>query len=562
MNLGPDAADGTVVTDTLPAALSSPQLTACVPSGGATCPALVLPQAIVGTLSVIIPTLPLNGSVILTITGIAPDVNTSFANLARADPPLTVSDPNLGNNIGGAVITGALAAADLAIAKTDGVATVTAGGSTTYTVTVTNNGPSEVTNATVTDVAPAGLTFGAWTCAVSNPGAGGTVTTACGAASGSGNLNTTVTMKSGAVIVYTVPATVSPAATGSLANTATVTAPVGVTDPDTTNNSATDTDVVTSAPVVADLAITKTNGAASVNAGGSTVYTITVTNNGPSSVSGALLTDPVAAGLNKTAVACSATPGTCVIAPTVAQLESGSFALPTLANGATYQIVVTATVSAVTGTVANTASITPPAGASDPTPGNNSATDSDPVIAGAVLADLAITKTNGVSSLTPGGSTTYVITVTNNGPAEVTGATVTDLAPIGLAINSWTCVVSNAGSGGLVTTACGSPNGSGNINASVTLKVGGVITFTVPATVAANATGTIVNIATVNLPAGVTDPTPGNNSASDSDAVASGPPIAVAPIPTLGPFELGLLMLLLSAMAARFINPGRVSRDR
>ena len=43
-NLGPDAADGTVITDTLPAALSSPQLTACVPSGGASCPALVLPQ--------------------------------------------------------------------------------------------------------------------------------------------------------------------------------------------------------------------------------------------------------------------------------------------------------------------------------------------------------------------------------------------------------------------------------------------------------------------------------------------------------------------------------------
>src|SRR5256885_1962564 len=119
--------------------------------------------------------------------------------------------------------------ADLAITKTDGVASVTAGGGTTYTVTVTNNGPSDVTNATVTDTAPANVTFGAWTCSVSNPGSGGSVTTACGAASGSGNLATTATMQPGAVIIYTVPATISAGATGTIANTATVAVPAGTT---------------------------------------------------------------------------------------------------------------------------------------------------------------------------------------------------------------------------------------------------------------------------------------------------------------------------------------------
>src|SRR4029434_7081353 len=101
----------------------------------------------------------------------------------------------------------AAAAADLAITKTDGVASVTAGGGTTYTLVVTNNGPAEVSAATVVDSAPAGVTVGAWTCVVSNPGSGGSVTTACGAPSGSGNVNTTVTMKSGAIITYTIPAT-------------------------------------------------------------------------------------------------------------------------------------------------------------------------------------------------------------------------------------------------------------------------------------------------------------------------------------------------------------------
>ena len=41
--------------------------------------------------------------------------------------------------------------------------------------------------------------------------------------------------------------------------------------------------------------------------------------------------DPVATGLTKTAVACSATPGQCVAAPTIPQLEGG-FALPLLAK--------------------------------------------------------------------------------------------------------------------------------------------------------------------------------------------------------------------------------------
>ena len=73
-----------------------------------------------------VPTLPLNGSVVLTVTGTAPSVNTSFTNMAQAHPPLTVTDPNLANNVGGPVTTGVLAVADLAIAKSDGVGTVDA----------------------------------------------------------------------------------------------------------------------------------------------------------------------------------------------------------------------------------------------------------------------------------------------------------------------------------------------------------------------------------------------------------------------------------------------------
>jgi uncharacterized repeat protein (TIGR01451 family) len=244
---------------------------------------------------------------------------------------------------------------------------------------------------------------------------------------------------------------------------------------------------------------------------------------------------------------------------TLAALQGAGIVIATLPSGGSVTFTLGGTAGA-SGTIANTATIVAPAGITDGTPGNNSSTVNTTI--NSLVADLTITKTNGVNNLTPGGNTTYTITVTNNGPAEVTGATVTDLAPSGLTINNWTCAVSNAGSGGVVTTACGSPSGSGNINAAITLKVGAVITFTVPATVAANATGTIINIATVNLPAGMTDPTPGNSSASDSDVVSAGPPVQPTPVPTLDPLMLGLLTLLLGVASAAFIRARRVAPGR
>jgi hypothetical protein len=84
-------------------------------------------------------------------------------------------------------------------------------------------------------------------------------------------------------------------------------------------------------------------------------------------------------------------------------------------------------------------------------------------------------------------------------PAAITGAT-------------WTCV----GAGGGTCTA----SGSGNINDTVSLPAGGSVTYTLSGTVAlTTASGPLSNTATVTAPAGVTDPTPGNNSATDTDTV-------------------------------------------
>lgn len=170
-------------------------------------------------------------TVTVAVTGDAtfePD-ETFFVNLSGATNATIVDNQGLGT------ITNDDRVADLAITKTDGVATAAPGGTVTYTITASNAGPSSATGATVVDTFPASLTA-TWTCV----GAGGG---AC-AASGSGNISDTVNLPAGGTVTYTVNATISAAAMGTLANTATVAAPAGVTDPNPGNNSATDTDTL------------------------------------------------------------------------------------------------------------------------------------------------------------------------------------------------------------------------------------------------------------------------------------------------------------------------------
>lgn len=158
------------------------------------------------------------------------------------------------------------------------------------------------------------------------------------------------------------------------------------------------------------------------------------------------------------------------------------------------------------------------------------------------LVDLAITKTNGVSAVTAGGSTTYTITASNAGPAGATGAIVADSFPAVLTC-TWVCV----GAGGGTCAA----SGSGNISDIVNLPSGGSATYTAVCTVSAAASGSLVNVATVTPPSGVTDPTPGNNSAVDSDSIT-------AVVPVMPTSVLIALALVLAAAVAWRLSGGAV----
>jgi hypothetical protein len=102
---------------------------------------------------------------------------------------------------------------------------------------VKNLGPNDVTGASVSDIFPSIFTDVTFT-ATQTGGASGFT------ASGTGNINDTPTMPNGSALTYKATGTISASAHGSISDTATVTAPNGVFDPNSANNSATDTDTL------------------------------------------------------------------------------------------------------------------------------------------------------------------------------------------------------------------------------------------------------------------------------------------------------------------------------
>ncbi len=131
------------------------------------------------------------------------------------------------------------------------------------------------------------------------------------------------------------------------------------------------------------------------------------------------------------------------------------------------------------------------------------------------VADLSITNTDGRSLVTAGDALTYTITVSNAGPYGVTAAPVTDTFPPALGGVSWTCLGAGGGS-------CASPSGSGNIATTVDLPAGGSARFTVAASVAASAGGSMTNTASISAPGSTIDPSSSNDAATDLDHVVPG----------------------------------------
>ncbi len=395
--------------------------------------------------------------------------------------------------------------ADLAVTKTDSPDPVVAGNQLTYTVTVTNNGPYTVNQFTLTDTLPVGFTATSFT-----PNTG--------TFNNSTGLWTGLNLASGQYVTLIITGTVSPTATGSLTNTVIVTPPAGVTDPNMNNNQASATTTIIRQ---ADLNVVKTRTSGSPVAGGTVSYLITVTNQGPSTINGFTLTDTTNPGLTG---ATYGTPSTGSYNPatgawTGLNLASGQFVTITLTGGIP---------SSATGNLVNTATVAPPAGVTDPDPSDNNSTVTDAL---SKVADLAVTKTDGQTHVTAGTSTTYTITVTNNGPSTITEFGLTGNLPAGL-LNPI-----------IGTPSAGSFNPGTGLWSGLNLATGQSVSITLTGLIDPNYTGaTINNTVTVSPPAGVTDPNMTNNQATDINTVLTQSNLIVTKTGTPNPVNAGELL--------------------
>ena len=155
-------------------------------------------------------------------------------------------------------------------------------------------------------------------------------------------------------------------------------------------------------------------------------------------------------------------------------------------------------------------------------------------------SDLAITKTDGVTSVAAGGSLTYTITASNAGPDNATGAIVTDTLPASLTGATWTCV----GAGGGTCTASGGPTLADTVN----LPAGASVVYSITGSVAPTTTpGTTSVNAVLTAPAGFTDANPANNTVTQPTAIAL--PMVV---PTQSPWALVLVAGLLALVGSGF----------
>ena len=318
-------------------------------------------------------------------------------------------DPSGSNNSATSVTSLGAPISDLSITKTDGVTVAIPGTPTTYTITVSNAGPTAALGARVQDQLPTALTNASWTCSANG-------SSSCVAASGTGDIDTTANVQVGAAntVVYTLTGTVAANTTGLLVNTASVTPPPGTVDPSSSNN--TDTDTLTPQ---ADLSIAKT-GSSTFTPGTNMIYTIAVTNAGPSNAADVSVTDPTPSGL--TFVSSS---GDCV---TAFPCDLGIIAL----NSSKVMTVTYSVPANYAGaTLDNTASVQSPT--TDSNTGNNTASKTS-TLAGS--SDLGIVKTVNTATPVLGQNIIYNLKLSNARTSDASNITILEQLPAGLSFVS------------------------------------------------------------------------------------------------------------------------------
>jgi uncharacterized repeat protein (TIGR01451 family) len=390
-NIGPSSAEGVVVTDTLPAGVS---LVSSSTSQGAGCTNSATPVCELGTIAA-------NAQASITlVVNVSSAVSTTLMNVADVDALTT--DPFPDNNHA-EELTLVATSADLSLLKEATPEPVAAGSTLTYTLTISNAGPSDAVGVVVTDTLPGGVTF------VSADPSGcvenGQVVCQLG------------TISAGQEIVLSIVTSLAPSlAPQSIENSAEVASETD--DPDDTNN---DDSAISTVVTAADLVITKEASPDPVTAGDNLTYTLTIQNLGPSNASDIVVTDTLP--VETTLVSVDSSQGAPCNGTTVIDCAIGDLDL--LAS-AEITIVVTVD-SAASGTITNTAEVK--GAQQDPEPENNLIAFITSVN---TEGSLPFVKVDDPDPVTAGTNLTYTLSVSSTGPSDATNVVLTDTLPSGV----------------------------------------------------------------------------------------------------------------------------------
>jgi large repetitive protein len=369
--------------------------------------------------------------------------------------------------------------ANLAIEKIGPEKPVLLGNDFTYEIKVENNGPSDAVNSTVEDELPPQVKF-----LSAAPSVG-----ACDEAPAA-----LLTCELGRMLPHakaTIVVTVEAAEVGGFMNVATF-------DSDTSPE-AKEGEAPAEIVPAADLTIEKT-APATVEPDGSLTYSLHVENHGPSVAHKVKVADPLPAGVDFV----SASEGCAAAGTTVTCDVPGELAV---GDAADFQVTVHVPFALGGQALTNTATVGAEEG--DPHPEDDSSTVSTTV---GPAADLAITKTMGKAQA--GEPLTYTLAVTNKGPSVSSAVTVKDTLPAGTTFKSATPSQGTCSAAGqAVTCQLGPLVSGGSAQVSITVEV------------AATATGSIRNVASVEGPE--PDPDKSNNESAVEGPVD--PPVATDP---------------------------------
>lgn len=331
--------------------------------------------------------------------GSAAVVNVATATATETDPT-----PDDGT---GSVTVPSAPRADLRLVKTAGSDTGRAGEDITYTLAVTNDGPSTARSVRLSDDLPEGLSVDRVTPASDCSGTSGrTVRCALG------------DVADGATRTVTVVARTSSRLTGAVVNTASVSG--DTVDPDDTDDTASATVTLRRS---ADVGVVASADAATATAGRPASFTVTVRNAGPSTASGVRTRIPLPDGLRVTEVAAPCDMGTTEITCALGDLEPGEERVLEVTGD------VDPTFSGPLRLVASISS----EGAADPVAANDSDDASTEVTR---RSEVRVTKRASGSAVAAGEAITWTVDTAVDGPSSADDVTVTDTVPATAPITS------------------------------------------------------------------------------------------------------------------------------